>query len=38
MLYDLDYSNPENILPEFFHATMTQGVIDTDRRHMEVRK
>jgi len=38
MLYDLDYANPENILPEFFHAIMKQGVIDTDRRHLEVRK
>jgi len=38
MLYDLDYSNPENISPEFFHATMQQGVINTDRRDVEVRK
>lgn len=38
MLYDLDYSIPENILPEFFHATMKKGVIDTDRRYVEVRK
>ena len=38
MLYDLDYSNPENILPEFFHATMQQGVVNMDRRDVEVRK
>jgi len=37
MLYDLDYADPKNIVPEFFHATMQKGVIETDRRHVEVR-
>ena len=27
MLYDLDYSNPKNLRPLFFHAKMEQGVI-----------
>ncbi len=29
MLYDLDYSDPANIQPMFFHARMENGVIDT---------
>ena len=28
MLYDMDYSNPENIQPMFFRAIMKKGVID----------
>ena len=28
MLYDMDYSDPENIQPMFFHAVMRHGVID----------
>lgn len=28
MLYDMDYSNPENIKPQFFEAKMVNGVID----------
>ena len=28
MLYDMDYSNPNNIIPTFFHAIMINGVID----------
>ena len=28
MLYDLDYSDPSNIRPMYFHAVMDQGVID----------
>jgi CRISPR-associated protein Cas5d len=28
MLYDLDYSDPENINPCFFHAVLRGGVID----------
>lgn len=28
MLYDLDFSNPRNIQPMFFHASMVDGVID----------
>lgn len=28
MLYDMDYSNPEDITPMFFHAVMKDGTID----------
>ena len=28
MLYDLDYSDPQNIQPMFFRAIMRRGVID----------
>ncbi len=28
MLYDMDYSNPENIQPMFFRAVMRRGVVD----------
>lgn len=28
MLYDMDYSNPQNIQPVFFRARMENGVID----------
>ena len=28
MLFDMDYSDPENIQPMFFRAQMTNGVID----------
>lgn len=28
MLYDLDFSNPKDITPEFFRADMVDGVID----------
>lgn len=28
MLYDMNYSNPENIKPQFFRAKMVNGVID----------
>ena len=28
MLYDMDYSNPEDITPMFFHAIMHDGTID----------
>lgn len=28
MLYDLDYSDSENIRPQFFRATLRQGVLD----------
>lgn len=28
MLYDMDYSNPENIEPMFFRAVMRRGVLD----------
>lgn len=36
MLYDMDYSDPHNITPEFFDAKMIDGVINTDRRIVEV--
>ena len=28
MLYDMDYSDPENIQPMFFRAIMRHGVVD----------
>ena len=28
MLYDMDYSNPENIRPQFFRSIMCDGVLD----------
>ena len=28
MLYDMDYSNPENIQPQFFRATLNRGILD----------
>jgi CRISPR-associated protein Cas5d len=37
MLYDLDYSDPANIKPQFFRAEMNNGVIVTDRNAVEVR-
>lgn len=35
MLYDLDFSNPKDIRPQFFNATIQDGVIDL--RHVELR-
>lgn len=35
MLYDLDFSNPKDIQPKFFNATMRDGVIDL--RDVELR-
>jgi CRISPR-associated protein Cas5d len=37
MLYDLDYSDPTNIKPQFFRAELKNGVIITDRNAVEVR-
>jgi CRISPR-associated protein Cas5d len=37
MLYDLDYSEPNNPKPNFFRAKLENGVINTDRRVVEVR-
>jgi len=37
MLYDLDYSDPANIKPQFFRAEMKNGIIVTDRNAVEVR-
>jgi len=36
MLYDMDYTDPNNITPEFFDAKMVNGTINTDRRVVEV--
>jgi CRISPR-associated protein Cas5d len=36
MLYDMDYSNPENIQPTFFRAIMVDGVLDLT--NVEVKK
>ena len=37
MLYDLDYTNPADPKPQFFHAEMKNGIIITDRNAVEVR-
>ena len=34
MLYDLDYTDPENIQPQFFRAKLVDGVLDC--RNVEV--
>jgi CRISPR-associated protein Cas5d len=34
MLYDMDFSNPEDILPRFFKAEMQDGVIDLTQVQM----
>jgi CRISPR-associated protein Cas5d len=36
MLYDLDFSNPRDIRPQFFKTIMADGVIDLTR--IEVRQ
>lgn len=36
MLYDLDYSNPRDILPRFFRAILRDGVLDLT--HVEVKQ
>ena len=28
MLFDMDYTDPENIEPTFFHAVLRDGVLD----------
>lgn len=38
MLYDMDFSNPLVPMPAFFKATIKGGVINTDRRQIEVRQ
>ena len=38
MLYDLDFSSPNDPVPMFFRAKMKNGVIKTDRRRIEVVK
>ncbi|MDY4609669.1 MAG: type I-C CRISPR-associated protein Cas5c [Sphaerochaetaceae bacterium] len=37
MLYDLDFSDPQDIKPEFFRAYLDNGRVDVDRRNVEVR-
>jgi len=37
MLYDMDYSDPNNIKAQFFQAVMNNGVIITDRNKVKVR-
>lgn len=34
MLYDMDYTNPENIKPQFFRAQMIRGVVNTSDREV----
>lgn len=38
MLYDLDFSNPRDIQPMFYHAIMQDGVIDVRELSKEVRR
>lgn len=38
MLYDMDYSNPNDIQPMFYRAKMVNGTICTDERKVEVLK
>ncbi len=38
MLYDLDFSNPRDIQPMFYHAVMQDGMIDVDTLRKEVRR
>jgi len=37
MLYDMDFTNPQEPMPQFFRAKLENGVINTDRRKIEVR-
>lgn len=37
MLYDMDFTDPENPRPLFFRARIEDGVVDTDRNRVEVR-
>lgn len=38
MLYDLDFSNPRDIKPMFYHAVMQDGIIDVRELAKEVRR
>lgn len=38
MLYDLDFSNPRDIQPMFYHVIMNDGVIDVQELSKEVRR
>ena len=35
MLYDMDYSDPKNIMPMFFRAKMTNGIIEVPDKESE---
>ena len=37
MLYDMNFEDPDNPTPQFFRAYMEKGVVNTDRREVEVR-
>ena len=37
MLYDLNYDDPSNPIPEFFKARLENNTVNTDRRSLEVR-
>jgi CRISPR-associated protein Cas5d len=37
MLYDINYDDPSNPKPEFFHARLENNAVNTDRRTLEVR-
>jgi len=37
MLYDLNYDDPANPIPEFFKACLENNIVNTDRRKLEVR-
>jgi CRISPR-associated protein Cas5d len=35
MLYDMDYTDPEDIHPLFFRAVLRDGVLEVPSRHSE---
>ncbi|GHV69293.1 type I-C CRISPR-associated protein Cas5 [Spirochaetia bacterium] len=37
MLYDINFDDPANPKPEFFRAELKNGILNTDRREVEVR-
>jgi CRISPR-associated protein Cas5d len=37
MLYDINFEDPNNPRPEFFRARLENGILNTDRRQVEVR-
>jgi CRISPR-associated protein Cas5d len=37
MLYDMNYEDPANPQPEFFRAQLKNGILNVDRRQVEVR-
>ncbi len=34
MLFDMDYSNPQDIQPQFFRAVLKNGVLDLTQREV----